>query len=124
MATNRKSNGQWTPGTSGNPNGRKPAGTTLAEMLRMAGDEVIDLDGAKASRNEHLVKLVWRTALGGDMDAVKILLDRIIGRVPLAGEVELPAPVLLLPAGGPWPWGGHSTVRTAPAQPVPMEPKL
>lgn len=110
----RKQNGQWKPGESGNPHGRPPKDQTLAELLRAAGTEEITRGGVKATRNVHLVALIWKTALAGDEAYVRLLLDRLLGRAAPADADESPAPILLLPAGGPW--GGVATVRTAPAK--------
>lgn len=64
-------------GQSGNPNGRPPREWTMAELIRNALDEE-----EKAGKSfKHLVaKKLATMALGGDIQAIKEINDRIDGR--------------------------------------------
>lgn len=67
MATEKPKRGRWASGVSGNPAGRKP-GTGKVSRLR-------------ESLNPHLPKILKKLvsmALGGDVQAARILLERTI----------------------------------------------
>jgi hypothetical protein len=70
---------RWQPGQSGNPKGRKP-GTGEVARLR----EVI------RARVPELIDKLIESALAGDTQAAKLLIERVI---PSAKPAELPAPV-------------------------------
>ncbi len=67
------------PGKSGNPAGRKKKGYALADLLNNRLDQPND-DGvpARVVMLDRLVSL----ACAGEYDAVKIVLDRVYGKVP------------------------------------------
>jgi hypothetical protein len=80
----KKRPGRWKPGESGNPAGRKPGTGHVAKL--------------RAAIAEHLPSLldtVVMRALGGDMGAARLLLERTIA--PL--RAEEPAHPLALPDG-------------------------
>jgi hypothetical protein len=59
--------GQWKPGQSGNPKGRKPQKRTLTEMLRLKGEAVIIVGGEPISAQEALAKAVWQFVTTGEV---------------------------------------------------------
>lgn len=64
-------------GTSGNPAGRKP-GQTPGAQIRKAIEE----------RKDEIVQAVIQAAVGGDMTACKMLLDRITPPLkPVAAQI-------------------------------------
>ena len=85
MTTNNtRPPGGWKPGTSGNPAGRKP-GT----------GEVARLRAEIAAHVPALVAVLLERALGGDIGAARLLLERTVAPLKAAEE---PAP-LELPDG-------------------------
>jgi hypothetical protein len=79
----RKSNGQFMPGKSGNPNGR-PATESAAIRKQLAANY------------EAIIQAVRSAALGGDMQACKMILERICPPLKAQG-----APVIInLPPEG------------------------
>jgi len=81
----------WTKGQSGNPTGRPRSGHSLAELLRAAGHMPVS-DGDACTREAALVDRLWAMALEGDLPAMRLLLEYIIGKpLPIAqdqGELE------------------------------------
>ena len=73
----RLADGKFKPGTSGNPAGRpKQASTELREALRKHGADV--------------AQKVIEAALGGDMTAAKIVIDRLVPPLkPSAQAVQI-----------------------------------
>jgi hypothetical protein len=71
----QKKSGQWTKGQSGNAAGRKP-GTGEVAKLRAAIAETVP----------HLIKMLTERALGGDVAAARLLLERAIA--PLKASEE------------------------------------
>ncbi|MEO8613416.1 MAG: DUF5681 domain-containing protein [Chloroflexota bacterium] len=59
--------GQWKPGESGNPNGRKPKGRALTEMLRLKGDDVVFIGNEPVTAQEALAKAVWQFVTTGEV---------------------------------------------------------
>ena len=84
MTTAKKRPGRWKAGESGNPGGRKP-GT----------GEVARLRAEMAAHVPALVAVLLERALGGDIGAARLLLERTVAPLKAAEE---PAP-LELPDG-------------------------
>jgi hypothetical protein len=85
---NPKRPGRWKAGEGGNPAGRKPGSGEVAKM--------------RAAMAEHvpaLVAVLVERALGGDVGAARLLLERTIA--PLKASEE--AAPLAMPDGTLWP---------------------
>lgn len=72
---------QWLPGQSGNPKGRKPIALTLANMIRMIGEELVK-DDPQINRIEAVVRALYYRAEMGSDTAASLLLERGWGKVP------------------------------------------
>ena len=70
----RENNGQFKKGFSGNPGGR-PKGS-ITKTLRMFMSEN---DENETSRTEQLCVILWNKAQKGDLQAIKIIMDRLDG---------------------------------------------
>jgi len=81
----RSKQGQWLPGSSGNPAGR-PAGSGHVARLR----------AELAQELPTIIQSLIEQAKAGDIQAIRIILDRVI---PPLKAVDLPVS-LELPAGG------------------------
>ena len=79
----------WKPGESGNAKGRKPGLTARGKFRKQV-----------ESALPEIVANVLQSALAGDMQAVKLILDRTIPTLKQTDEhVKLALPALLAPAG-------------------------
>jgi hypothetical protein len=61
----------WPKGVSGNPNGRKPVGKTLAEAVRGVVDPI------------EWAQETWKRAKKGSVQALEVLADRGWGKAPI-----------------------------------------
>lgn len=60
--------------------GRPKAGETLTDALREYATKAdVDFNGGKITRKQALSQKLWQMALGGDMQAMKYIYDRIDG---------------------------------------------
>ncbi len=75
---------QFQPGTSGNPAGR-PKGKTLSAWLQEL--LAVTPDNGR-SRAERLAEKLLEVAETGDVKALKLVIDRHDGRVPLHVQLE------------------------------------
>ncbi len=91
-----KRKGRWKPGESGNPAGRKPGNGKIAAL--------------RASIAEHLPEVIQQMVLkakDGDVQAAKLLLDRVI---PSLKSAEQPME-LTLPQGAGLAEKGESIIK-------------
>lgn len=81
---------RWKPGQSGNPKGR-PKGRSITAVLRdMLDDDAVDTQGKKQKVKRAVAGALLRRALGGDVKAIREVLDRTEGRVKEQHEVSGP----------------------------------
>ena len=86
----------WQKGQSGNPNGRPPAGESIAERLRELSAHRIPFtdpitgDQSETTYTDAILKQLLLNALNGDHSALRLFLQYTIGRPPLAPQ-EAPA---------------------------------
>jgi len=73
--TEKKNSGRWTKGQSGNKAGRKPGSGEVAK-LRASISEVVP----------NVIKMLTERALGGDVAAARLLLERTVA--PLKASEE------------------------------------
>lgn len=76
---NRKANGQFKPGVSGNPNGRPKGSQSIPDLLRRIGEEEGLKDGSK-NKLEVVMSKVFGYALEGRAWAVQFIADRTEGK--------------------------------------------
>ena len=70
----RNEKGQFKPGHSGNPGGR-PKGS-ITKIMR---EFMYEIDDTGFSRIQHLCFILWNAALKGDLQAIKLIMDRVDG---------------------------------------------
>jgi hypothetical protein len=68
----------FTKGSSGNPGGRPRKGRSLSDLLETALAEK-GADGLP--KRKALMQVLVNMGLSGDLDAIKVLLDRVDGKV-------------------------------------------
>ena len=76
---NRKANGQFKPGVSGNPNGRPKGVQSIPDILRKIGDE----EGTKSgdlTKLQYVMRKVFDFAVEGKPWAVQFIADRTEGK--------------------------------------------
>lgn len=93
---------KFQPGQSGNPAGRPKKGTALADLLATAlkakGDDGIP-------KRKAVIDTLIKLALAGDLDAIKVILDRVDGKVverlehsgPDGGAIPIREMIVMLP---------------------------
>jgi len=74
-------NPTWVPGQGGNPNGRPKKGQALTDALRTLGNkrDVVTDEGRKIARKKALAEKLWALALAGDLQAIKLIIERLDG---------------------------------------------
>jgi hypothetical protein len=82
---NRKANGQFKSGVSGNPNGRPKGVQSIPDILRKIGEEEGTLDGK--SKLDVIMYKVFQYALEGKPWAVQFIADRTEGKAKEIREV-------------------------------------
>lgn len=73
---------KWEKGQSGNPKGRPPKEYCFTDLIKEQGNlkDVTVQDGEKISRKDALITKLWAMAMGGDVAAMKYLMDRVDGK--------------------------------------------
>ena len=94
---NRKSNGQFKSGVSGNPNGRPRGVQSIPDILRKIGDEEGTTDGK--SKLDVVLYKVFQYALEGKSWAVQFIADRTEGRATEYIVTEEVKPIRVLEFG-------------------------
>ena len=75
MSVKRNEKGQFEKGTdSPNPGGR-PKGS-ITKLMR---EFMYEIDDTGFSRIQHLCFILWDAALKGDLQAIKLIMDRVDG---------------------------------------------
>ena len=75
MSVKRNDKGQYVKGTdSPNPSGR-PKGS-ITKIMR---EFMYEIDDTGFSRVQHLCFILWDAALKGDLQAIKLIMDRVDG---------------------------------------------
>ena len=75
MSVKRNDKGQFEKGTdSPNPSGR-PRGS-ITKIMR---EFMYEIDDTGFSRVQHLCFILWNAALKGDLQAIKLIMDRVDG---------------------------------------------
>ena len=76
----RRRNGQFAPGTSGNPGGRPVRPDVLLLAREAAATKGMTLEAQVV----QLLGVLYKRALKGDLQALREWFDRVVGRVPIA----------------------------------------
>jgi hypothetical protein len=79
-------------GESGNPDGR-PRGASLEAAIRRLAEMSLPRN-ANRSHVEAVAQKLWSKALRGDIRAIRIVLERIDGKVTQPVDVTMPGPAL------------------------------
>jgi hypothetical protein len=72
----------WSKGQSGNPKGRPPKEQCVTDLLR----HKLEADGHK--KMNAVVDKLYAMAMAGDVTAIKMIVDRIDGKLPESSKVE------------------------------------
>ena len=91
----------WTPGTSGNPRGRRRGSVNITSAMKRVLREVVAEHPEKRTRAEELARALIDLAATGNTQAIKEILARVDGPVPTVlegGDPEKPLSVVFLPA--------------------------
>lgn len=89
----RDKSGRFLPGASGNPAGRPALPDCLTACLRELAGEPARAGGP--TRAQELAVVLWGKALGGDIRAAVLILDRLEGKPAQAVSVTADQPVSL-----------------------------
>ena len=80
-------------GRTNNPNGRPALGQTIAPFLRSEGEveQEIEINGEKRilPRKQILAMRIWKEALAGDYNFIKLLNDRLDGQAIQKIEADI-----------------------------------
>lgn len=93
MSDARDGNGRWTPGHSGNPGGR-PSSQSLNSAIRAKLDEMHE-DGQ--TRAQRIAAILVELAEGGDLRAIREVIDRTEGRPAQSIALDTGIPYELKP---------------------------
>jgi len=73
----RDEHGRWNEGVSGNPQGRPRKGMAWKDVVVDIGEEELEKSGT--TRKEYIVKTVFNKAASGDLDAIRLLWNSLVG---------------------------------------------
>jgi hypothetical protein len=87
----------WPKGTSGNEGGRPKSQLNSLLAAHLAGKD----KGDTRTREQHLVEAIVNLAMGGDLDAITFIWDRLEGKPVQTIEASGAAlPVVFIPSFG------------------------
>lgn len=69
----------WEKGESGNPGGRPKKAYSITQMLRDAGEQVVNEETGE-TRAHRLARIMWEQAEGGDRQMAQYITDRQDGK--------------------------------------------
>lgn len=72
---------KFAPGQSGNPRGRPRKGSSLTEFLRWSASQIVSEEDRR-TKAQAAAEAAFAAALGGDVAALKLIFDRLDGKVP------------------------------------------
>ena len=75
MSVKRNDKGQYVKGTS-SPN---PSGRPKGSITKLMREFMYEIDDTGFSRVHHLCFILWDAALKGDLQAIKLIMDRVDG---------------------------------------------
>ena len=75
MSVKRNDKGQYVKGTS-SPN---PSGRPKGSITKIMREFMYEIDDTGFSRVQHLCFILWNAALKGDLQAIKLIMDRVDG---------------------------------------------
>ena len=75
MSVKRNDKGQYVKGTS-SPN---PSGRPKGSITKIMREFMYEIDDTGFSRVQHLCFILWDAALKGDLQAIKLIMDRVDG---------------------------------------------
>ena len=75
MSVKRNDKGQYVKGTS-SPN---PSGRPKGSITKIMREFMYEIDDTGFSRIQHLCFILWDAALKGDLQAIKLIMDRVDG---------------------------------------------
>jgi hypothetical protein len=85
---------KWQPGQSGNPKGRPPKLISITSYLK---EHLAEVDEATGKNYAELVALkLIELAIGGDLEAIREILNRVDGKVIEKHEIDGQIPVTLI----------------------------
>ena len=86
----------WPKGVSGNPSGRRKSELNKLLAKHIEGKE----PGDNKTRQQRIIEGVAQLAMDGDLDAVKFIWDRVVGRPLIVDEQGEALAVQFMPALG------------------------
>jgi len=69
-----------------NTHGRPKLGLSIADLLREEGDEIIEFNGVKMTKDQALVKQIYALGMGGYLPAITGIMER---KEPLKRVIEM-----------------------------------
>lgn len=78
----------WKPGQSGNPAGRPKKEMTLVSLIKDELDKVPEDEKSGKTNVQLIAEALMRKATSGNAEAIKIVLDRVEGKVKQVVGIE------------------------------------